>query len=174
MWCQKLRFCHCGSSKIYRTHKHSNICHGLSFYHKNIYFLNAPNNVIYQNQYQLKIPNNTYLCRCVPLKYCTAEEWTCGKCGGHSMGECFNTRLLQCRHCGGNHQTGHRSCLKQLEEHKILSMQLKYKISWTLVKQEYNKRYPERGESYASKVTGTVKVMGDEVKGYANISLWTK
>ena len=71
------------------------------------------------------------------------EEWTCEKCGeGHPTGECFNTRL-QCMHCGINHQTGH-SCLKQLEEQEILYMQLKDKISRTVAKQEYNKRYIER------------------------------
>ena len=76
-------------------------------------------------------------------------------------------------HCGGNHQAGHRSCLKQMEEQEILDMQLKDKISRTVAKHEYNKRYPERGESYASKVTqkGSGKTMGAEVEGQNGINI---
>ena len=37
-----------GSLKIHLTHKHSNTCHGLNF-HLN-FFLNARNNIFYQNQ----------------------------------------------------------------------------------------------------------------------------
>ena len=66
-----------------------------------------------------------------------------------------------------------RSCLKQMEEKEILDMQLKDKISRTVLKQECNKRYPERGESYASKVTqkGTGKVIGAEVEGQYGINM---
>ena len=35
--------------KIHHTYKHSNTCHGLNFHH-NFFFLNAHNNVLYQNQ----------------------------------------------------------------------------------------------------------------------------
>ena len=37
-----------GSSKIHRTPKHSNTSHGLNF-HRKLIFLNAHNNVLYQN-----------------------------------------------------------------------------------------------------------------------------
>ena len=54
-----------------------------------------------------------------------------------------------------------------MEEQEILDMELKDKISRTVAKQVYNKRYPERGESYASKVTqkGTGEVIGAEEEG---------
>ena len=61
---KNLIFCHSGSSKIHCTHKHSNTCHGLNFYSKDIYifiyiyifFLNALNNVLY-----IRINNNLKL-----------------------------------------------------------------------------------------------------------------
>ena len=61
-------------------------------------------------------------------KYCRAEVWTCGKCGGgHQTEECRNG-ILRCVNCEGNHWTGHSSCRKQMEEQEILDMQLKDKI----------------------------------------------
>ena len=40
-----------------------------------------------------------------------------------------------------------------MKEQEILDMQLKDKISRGMARQQYHARYPERGESYARKVT---------------------
>ena len=38
------------AAQKFMAHKHSNTCQGLNFHHKDLLFLNAPNNVLYQNQ----------------------------------------------------------------------------------------------------------------------------
>ena len=60
-------FCHFGSSKIDRTHKHSNTCHWLNFHHTLILFLNARYNVVYRNQLQLKWPKTANSRPTIPL-----------------------------------------------------------------------------------------------------------
>ena len=67
---QNFTFCHFCQLKIYHTHKHSNTCHGLNF-HCYLIFLNAHNDVLYQNQYQLQSPKNTYLWLNDPLNTST-------------------------------------------------------------------------------------------------------
>ena len=60
-WAWKVKnfiFAISGNSKFRCTNKHSNTCHGINFYCKLI-FLNAPNNVLYQNQFQLQLPKST-------------------------------------------------------------------------------------------------------------------
>ena len=39
-----------GSSKFHCAHKHSNTCHWINLNRKDLFFLNAPKNVLYENQ----------------------------------------------------------------------------------------------------------------------------
>ena len=73
-------------------------------------------------------------------KYCLAEVWTCGKYGGGYQTDEWRNGVLRCANCEGNHWAEHRSCRKQMEEQKILDMQLKDKISRGMALLQYYAR----------------------------------
>jgi len=69
-------------------------------------------------------------------KYCRQQSHRCRKCSeeGHSVGECV-ADTPKCVHCGGEHESGDRSCERSIEEQSILDIQEREKVGRRRAKQ---------------------------------------